>query len=445
MSENGNNVSYKKSKGEKKMSESLTQKKFFGYKAVIGAFLIMFVNMGCGGTIGTFMGSLSKYTEWPVGTIGYVGTISVIGNILFSLVAARLVKTWGPRKLMGISIICTVVAMMLYTFTVPGQSVLSLVMIYSAGFIVAIAVTFGSFAVCTVLVSQWFIEKRETMTGIVLSAAAFGGSFWNFLAGQLFRFMEFKGCYRVMSVLALVIGIIAMLFFIKEPEAFGQKPLGWDKAQSKKDEKKELEGMTKAAALKTPSFWMLFAAFICVCGAGAAFVAYGQSWWQSNGFDRTTTATYYSLYVLIGGVSLMLAGKLVSKIRAAAFAGIVGLLFIGGLLFQIMLPGNPSGTMILMVCICFGLAYPLNTSMPSLVTQSVFGPKESGAIQAQLQTGVYIGQFAYSIVVGQFLKTEAGYVGAWKFFIGAVAIWAILIIGAALLSPYKPSKKSPDA
>lgn len=424
------------------MVDSKSGNNFFGYKAVIGAFLVMFVNMGCGGTIGTFISSLSSYTEWPLGTIGYVGTISVIGNILFSIVAARLVKTKGPRKLMIVSLICAIVPMMLYTFASPGQKVLSLALIYLAGFIVSISVTFGSFAVCTVLVSQWFIDKRETMIGIVLSAAAFGGSFWNFLAGQLFRVMEYQGCYRVMSLLAAIIGIIAMTFFVKEPEILGQKPLGWKTAQEKQAENKALAGVTKAEAVKTPSFWLLFAAFICVCGAGAAFVAYGQAWWQANGFDRTFTASYYSLYVLIGGASLVVAGKLVSKIRAAAFTAIIGALFITGLVFQVTLPANATGTTILLICLFCGLAYPLNTSMPGLVTQSIFGPRESGAIQAQLQTAVYVGQFAYSIVVGQFLKTSAGFAGAWKFFIGAVALWAILIIAASALSPYKLTKKA---
>lgn len=421
-----------------------SEKKFFGYKAVVGAFLVMFIVMGIGGTIGTFLPSLVKYSEWDLRTIGYFGTIHVLGNILFSFVAAKLVRTWGPKKLMGIALCCVIIFMLMFTMIVPGRQIITIVLIYTAVFILSIAIGFGTFAVCTAFVSKWFVEKRETMVGIVLSAAAFGASCWNILAGQLFRFMEFKSVYYVMCVISAVGGFLVMKFLIKTPDDVGQKPFGWENAEKIAAEKAAIAipGVTKAVAVKSASFWMLFAAFICVCGAGAAFVAYGQAWWQANGFDRTVTASYYALYVLVGGLSLALAGKIVSKIRAAAFAAIIGMFFIAGLICQILLPGNPTSSMILLISICLGIAYPLNTSMPGLVTQSVFGPRESGSIQAQLQSSVYIGQFAYSLVVGQFLKSSAGFIGAWKFYIAAVAVWALLIIGAAVLSPYKPNKKA---
>ena len=35
------------------------EKKFFGYKAAIGAFLIIFANLGACTTLGTFLASLS--------------------------------------------------------------------------------------------------------------------------------------------------------------------------------------------------------------------------------------------------------------------------------------------------------------------------------------------------------------------------------------------------
>lgn len=35
--------------------------KFFGYKAAVGAFLVMFVNLGACTTLGIFLTSLSEY------------------------------------------------------------------------------------------------------------------------------------------------------------------------------------------------------------------------------------------------------------------------------------------------------------------------------------------------------------------------------------------------
>lgn len=48
------------------------EKKFFGYKAAIGAFLIIFANLGACTTLGTFLASLSAYSD-ILGAVGQIG------------------------------------------------------------------------------------------------------------------------------------------------------------------------------------------------------------------------------------------------------------------------------------------------------------------------------------------------------------------------------------
>lgn len=81
------------------------EKKFFGYKAAIGAFLIIFANLGACTTLGTFLASLSAYSEHSLGAVGQIGTVNTICNIILSVVAIKALGKLGPKKTMLISIL----------------------------------------------------------------------------------------------------------------------------------------------------------------------------------------------------------------------------------------------------------------------------------------------------------------------------------------------------
>ena len=93
------------------------------------------------------------------------------------------------------------------------------------------AITFGTHAVCSSVIAEWFVEKRAQVTGMVLSGAGLGAAAWVFLAGQLFKVTDYKNCYRIFSCLVLVIGLLAVLLLIKSPEQMGQKPLAGRRLQ----------------------------------------------------------------------------------------------------------------------------------------------------------------------------------------------------------------------
>ena len=119
----------------------------------------------------------------------------------------------------------------------------SLVFYYIAGFLASFSITFGTHAVCSSVIADWFVEKREQISGIVFSGAGFGAAIWVFAAGQLFKVTDYKNCYRILSIFILAIGLFSVLVLIKSPKKLGQKPLGWDKAS---------QGAAEGAAVEVP-------------------------------------------------------------------------------------------------------------------------------------------------------------------------------------------------
>ena len=420
------------------------ESKFFGYRAAVGAFLVIFVNLGVCSTLGVFVSSLAEYSGWSLGTVGYIGTVNTIGNVILSIVAVKFMAKFGTRTTMLVSILACALHVNFYCFATPGATVPSLLCMYIAGLLASFSITFGTHAVCSTVISDWFVEKRGQITGIVFSGAGFGAAIWVFLAGQLFRYMDYKGSYRVISVLALVIGLISVIFLIRSPQDLHQKPLGWEKAEELQkaaaNGTESLAGVDKKTALHSPSFWLLSAALLCVCSAGSAFMAYAPAWWQMNGMSSTQASNWDALYLILAGVVLLIVGKVTAKMSPSVFAVIVCAAFVACVFCLVNLGTNPT-TMLMLLIVVFGaLAYPLCASIPGLMGQSIFGMKDFAAISATLMTAVYCGQALYAPVMARFLASQGGMAAGWYFFGGAVVLGLALILVAIALSPMKKRK-----
>ena len=81
------------------------EKNFFGYKAAIGAFLVIFVNLGVASTLGVFVTSLAEYSGWDLGAVGYIGTVNTVGNVILSILAVKFLSKFGAKKTMLIGVL----------------------------------------------------------------------------------------------------------------------------------------------------------------------------------------------------------------------------------------------------------------------------------------------------------------------------------------------------
>lgn len=412
-------------------------KKFFGYKAAIGAFLVIFANLGACTTLGTFLSSLSEYSQHELGAVGQIGTVNTICNIALSIVAIKAISKLGIKKTMLISIIACALHMQFYTFVTPGANVQSLIFMYIAGGLASFAITFGTHAVCSALIAEWFIEKRAQVTGYVLSGAGIGAAAWVFLAGQLFRVTDYKNCYRVMSILVLVIGLISVFVLIRTPEKMGQKALGWEKASTDTSDSQTVPGVSYRDALRSKSFKVLVVALLFSTVGGTAFLSYAPSWWQMNGMSATDAANWNAIYLLLAGVLLLVAGKISSKLGTNGFVAYVCIAFILTFVCMIIWPMTGATYLMVLTVIFAAAAYPVCASIPSFVGTAAFGPREFGQISATLMIAVYIGQAIASPVMAAILKTEGGMGFGWIIFAVTTGIGMILLLTALKLSPMK--------
>ncbi len=409
------------------------EKKFFGYKAVLGAFLIMFISLGTATTLGVFLASLSADSGFPITTCAYIGTACTVSCVIFSMVASKLMAKGVPlRTMVLIGLLANAAGMMCYTFAIPNN-IISLVFFYLGGFLVGIAMTFSAHAVCGAIIASWFIDDREKLMGMVFSGAGFGAAIVVFIAGQMFKVFTWRQCYYILAAVTIVVGFLVAFCLIKDPAKMGQKPKGWDTVRADAGDAAELPGMSLGEARKSKSYWMFAVMLIFVCCAGCGFTSYAPAWWQTvGGMSSTSAASCQSIYLIVSGLILLVVGAVFKKIGPVMFAIVV---FGGYALCNFFTSAYTGQNSLLILTLVLGaIGYPLQASIPSLCGQSIFGPREFGAISASLMTFNYLGQFLYAPVMSIF-GMKMGWIVYGMFTLIGLAI-LLAAIGA---SPYRKS------
>ena len=133
-------------------------------------------------------------------------------------------------------------------------------------------------------------------------------------------------------------------------------------------------------------------------------------------------------------------GAAFNKHGPAVFSACTCIAFSICMVLLIVYGSTPTTTIMILTVVFGALAYPLSASIPSIVGQSVFGPKEFSAISATLMTGVYLGQALYAPVISIFLSSSAGFEGGWQFLCGTGIATMILLLLSITTSPMKKAR-----
>ena len=171
----------------------------------------MFVNLGACTTLGIFLSSLSEYSGWDLGMVGYIGTVNTIGNVILSMVAVKALSKFGARTTMLISVLACALHVHFYTFATPGQHPQPCVLLRRR---------FPRLLLHHLRHARRLLQRDRRLVrgkgasrfpGHRVFRRGFGAAIWVFAAGQLFKVVDFKGCYRILSIFILAIGLFSVI------------------------------------------------------------------------------------------------------------------------------------------------------------------------------------------------------------------------------------------
>ncbi len=375
----------------------------------------------------------SVYGLAPALTFLFAGIFAPVGGFLINRLKAR--------TMMLIGCVILGVGLIIYSQATSAP------MVYVSHSLMGMSLGFVGVLVNTVLISNWFLKKRGSALGIVLTGTSFGGVTIPLISTPLIQNFGWRTAMILVSLIIWVILLPAIIFFVKNrPSDIGELPDGENTKPSLENDAKPKEnlyesGMTLWEALRTPIFWV---------------------------FSLCAALIFYAIFVVSQQLNLYLQGDRIgftpeqaSFVQSMLFAFSIGGKFLFGWLSDRFPPNRvmllSASTMFLATltflffnsstvyffAIFFGLNYGGTFVLLQLLVAEYFGLKEYGKILGVITIIETIGGAAGTIITGRIADANGG--DFTQAFYGIIIVSAIALALVVLLNLIYKRQENPVA
>ena len=312
---------------------------------------------------------------------------------------------WGPvfsrlklMKTMRISAVLTCVGYLLYAFAESAWQFLAIIAV------LAVTMAFLSWMPLTVIISNWFYEKRGLALGIAFMGSGVGGMLFNALGGVLVSRVGWRTTVLIYTGALCVMLLPTVFFLLKlKPEDMGLLPYGQTHVQA---ERTEAGGFTLSQALRSRVFLP-----ICLCCLVTGFTnnslnATINPHLQHMGYSGVFAAGVASAYLAALAAGKIVLGQISDRAgatRATALALCAMVLSSCGMLGARLLP----------VALCtvpiMGLGNAFGSVGFPLISRSVFGERDHAAITGVLSAVNGVGSTIGPILCGLIFDLNGSY------------------------------------
>lgn len=394
-----------------------TKKIFPGWLVVLGGLLIM-VTIG-----GVAWNCVSQYIKPVCADLGFSRQAMSMCQTINSLVSMAISLSWGYilrhfslKKLMRTAVFVLPAAY--YGFSLCR----SIWGFYLCAALQGLSLAFLMTLPLSMILSNWFEEKRGVAMGICFMGSGLGGMIFNPLVARVILRYGWRVAYRSMAGVMLAAAFVAVFFLLRclRPEERGLRPLGWEKTHTDAPAAGMEEGESLGDLIRTARF-RLMALSLCLSNTAVGCITQCLSPHLSdNGYTVQTAALLVSVGMGLLAVGKIILGELYDRIgtrRGTLLAMSCGLLGVVGMIFcrsRLGLAGIFLGQ---------GIGCAFGTVGVPIVVQNLFGKKDYasnfGFISACTSVGGAISPTLNGAVFDHF--------GSYN---PAFALWAVLLIGA---------------
>lgn len=298
---------------------------------------------------------------------------------------------------------------------------------YVAGVVLGVAGALVFVVASTVLIENWFVEKRGTALGIAMCGSGIGGIIFPMLGTWLIGEVGWRLTYPIIAVIICAMVLPWTIFVFRlHPSELGLEPYGAKKGEADATKAAHVQGFPAKKAIFT-------LAFICVflyAGIEALFSGYNNhlpGFAESIGYSAIFGASILSLAQLGYTVATLVMGWVTDKIGVGASTyitlGVTAASLLGFIFLRSEVP-------LMISAFVFGMnSVIITVSVPTLLSE-IFGKKYFAQILSYSRMSGIIGCFG-AAAVGACYDVTGSYVGAFVAGIVILAVCAILV-GIAL-------------
>lgn len=342
---------------------------FYGYIVVGASLLIMLLAYGSRLSFGVFFKPMIADFEWTRALVSGSITLAMLMQGCWGILMGKLNDRFGPRFIL--TLCCFLMGI---GFLISSQINQPWQLYVFYGLITGIGMG-GVFVALLSTVARWFIKRRGTMTGTVLTGIGLGTLVVTPTANWLISVFQWRASFAIVGGTVLVIGIIAAQFLRRDPSGMGLTAYG--QTRQKEEKAAPPTGLSLKQAMRTPQFWMVSVSFFClgycIFAVNIHLIPHITDLEYSAMTAATVLATAGGLQTMGGIVLGILADKIGNKrVLIMSFISITIAMF--GLVFFQNLP------LFYVFAILYGLGVGGGSAMEATLIAELFGLKEHGLI-----------------------------------------------------------------
>jgi MFS family permease len=277
----------------------------------------------------------------------------------------------------------------------------------------------------TVVIVNWFGDRRGTALGIATAGMESGGMVLTFVAGYIIGQYGWKLAYLALSIPILIVALPLLLTVVRTRPA---EIVDLTAAESSR----VLPGYEVANAIRTRVFWMLavvnFTCGTAVVGVFVHIVAYLMNLGYSMRFTTTVVGIALGLFAI--GKPTM--GALADRIGGKNALGIALLLISGSSI--VLLQATHEWVLVPYFAV-FGVSAASPAALVPLVLSNTLGLKRLGTLYGLLQIAITAGLFVGPLMVGRLFDLTHSYTTSFEI---AALIAAIGSVAAFLCTAPSP-------
>ncbi|MBU3803360.1 MAG: MFS transporter [Candidatus Cellulosilyticum pullistercoris] len=374
---------------------------FYGWWIVIASFMIM-----------TFLYTpivnlVSLYTK-PVTEELAIGrtqfntyyTIMALVSMVACPIAGKLMRKYDIRLYLTV---CTVLGALSY---IGFAFSTKLMHFYLLAIPMGISLAGAAIIPTSVLITNWFVDKRGLSLGIALSGSGFGGIILSPINNWIISTFSWRASYLITGISILVLIVPFTMFVIRfSPADLGLLAYGENKVSTNK-KSKELVGITQSQAIKSVSFWALCLAIVVSGVVVNSMIVNLSPYLTDIGASAQTAALILSLSSAMVIVGKLYVGRIFDKLGLKTVLLIIGISNIASFVF--LLKGNLLIPAVL-YAVFTGFGATAVTVTPSYITASLYGEKEYGAKYGIVSLFSSLGAAICPIVSGSIYNINNSY------------------------------------
>lgn len=374
---------------------------FYGWWIVVATFLIMtLIYAPIANLVSLFTLPVTKDLGFERSQFMNYYTIMALASMVTGPIAGKLMKKLDIRLYLTIFILCGALSFIGFSIAT------TLIHFYLFAILMGAGLAGGAMIPTSVLITNWFNEKRGLCLGIALSGTGFGGVILSPFVNWLITAYGWRSGYSVLGILIIAILVPLAIFVIKlTPAEKGLLPLGGSN-QSQTSKQNLLVGTSQGEALKSISFWSLCIAIV-VGGVVVNSMLINLAPYLSDiGTSAGTAALLLSLGSAMVIVGKLIIGRVFDKVGLFTTVFIISAGSIISFLFlykaNVLLPA-------ILFTIFSGIGSTAVTVTPAYLTGALFGEKEYGSKYGVVAIFISLGAAITPIVSGAIYNINHSY------------------------------------